>query len=37
MGRIYAKYILMFLFIGTLAFDGLLEFYYQRRQRKGIE
>jgi len=33
-GRIYLKYILMFLFILTLALDGLLEFFYQRRQRK---
>jgi hypothetical protein len=37
MGRIYIKYILLFLFIGALALDGLLEFYYQRRQRKGRE
>jgi len=29
-GRIYVKYILMFVFILTLAFDGLLEYYYQR-------
>ena len=34
LGRIYIKYILMFLFIGALAFDGLLEYFYQRRQRK---
>jgi len=33
-GRIYLKYILLFLFIGVLALDGLLEFYYQRRQAK---
>jgi len=36
-GRIYVKYILMFLFMLTLAFDGLLEYSYQRRQRKDRE
>jgi len=34
MGRIYVKYILMFIFIVVLALDGLLEFYYQRRKRE---
>jgi len=34
LGRIYIKYILMFIFIVALAFDGLLEYYYRRRQRK---
>ena len=37
LGRIYIKYILMFLFIAALALDGLLDFYYQRRQRKERE
>jgi serine/threonine-protein phosphatase CPPED1 len=35
MGRIYAKYILMFVFILTLVLDGLLEFYYQQKQRQA--
>jgi serine/threonine-protein phosphatase CPPED1 len=37
LGRIYIKYILMFIFIVALALDGLLEYYYRRRQRKDRE
>jgi len=37
MGRIYIKYILMFLFIIALTLDGLLEYFYQRRQRRERE